>query len=168
MRRILMPICTMGVTLACGTPGTMPMKADLSGASVTLGPGIVPGGGEAPAPSGFRPTVSALLSLVPAYKGTDAPDLKIWSLPLESQRALAGGASPDDPGVGGRLLKVQSQSFVAQGALLQFEATWEGPAEGRFLMVEVWRKGRREAAAISALEIHYLPAAQPRGREGRN
>ncbi|HJU84308.1 MAG TPA: hypothetical protein VJ600_08860 [Holophagaceae bacterium] len=165
MRPLTVPVLLLALAAACGTPGTMPMKADLSGAALTLGPGRLPGGTETPAPSGFRPTVAGLISLVPAYKTKDIPELKVWSVPLENQRAYFKGVSPGDPTVGGKELKVTGQSFIGQGALMQFEATWEGPAEGRFLVVELWRKGSRLAVAASSLELHYLPAAQPRGAE---
>jgi hypothetical protein len=165
MNRALLPALSAAALLAgCGSPSTMPMKADLSGASVTLGPGIVPGG-EAQAPNGFRPTLSAIVSLVPAYKGKEAPELKVWSIPVESQRAFASGAAPTDPSVGGQALKLLGQSFIGEGALLQFDALWEGPAEGHFIAVEVWKDGRKLASTASTIEIHYLPASRPRDRE---
>lgn len=156
----------LALASACGSPDTVPMKADLSGASLTLGPGRLPGGGEVQVPSGFQPTVSGLMSLLPAYKSKDIPELRIWSVPIENQRALAGGARLDDPAVGGHPLRILGQSFMGEGALMQFEALWDGPAEGRFLVVEMWRNGRRLAVAASGIEVHYLPAARPRDRGG--
>ncbi len=166
MRPLLLAIVSVGLATGCGSPNALPMKAGLSDASLTLGPGRLPGGSETPAPSNFRPTLSALLSLVPAYKGKDLPELKIWSVPDEAERAFVNGVQPEGDSLGGRQLKVLSQNFLGQGALMQFEVLWEGPAEGRFLVVEVWQEGRRAAAAAARIEIHYLPATQPRGREG--
>lgn len=166
MRALAGPILMLALASACGSPDSVPMKADLSGTSLTLGPGRLPGGGEVQPPSGFQPTVSGLMSLVPAYKSKDIPDLKIWSVPIENQQAFARGARPDDPAVGGRPLRIIGQSFMGEGVLMQFEALWEGPADGRFLVVELWRNGRRLAVAASGIEIHDLPSTRPRDRGG--
>ena len=163
----LLPVaCAFSLFLGCATPQVDPAKSQLMDATVTMGPGRLPGGGDVPPTSGYRPTLASMFTFEPAYKGKDAPELRVWSIPTQGGRALAGGARPEDPAVGGRALQVIGQAFVAQGAILQFNTTWEGPVEGHFLHAELWHKGRCLANASTSIEVRFLPAPPPQGRNG--
>jgi len=127
-----MPVLCALLILGCGKPSTEGKPgSQFAEASVV-------------AASGSAPTyLNCTVGLIPAYKYKDSAELAVWIFPRSSGQMLSMDCDLSGAALQGKRVPVFSQSFSAEGALLNFQAGWPGGGPGQIVALDVLRNGRR-------------------------
>lgn len=157
MRRLVLLFLFLGLVAPAHAGRPKRPSLRLTEAAITAGDGREPPPGHAPR----QPTMGARLE---TRRLPRQVRLRYWKLPDRFVPLLAKGQAAHQ--VGNAALPLDLAEVPQAAGVILLSGVWpEAPREEDRLVVEAWVGERRVAWTASALEVHYLPVARPKGGE---